>query len=315
MLAIPAASLLPKAISFAFNSMASDAFAKRANELLGRSEVTDGAFTLFTAMATYPISSFLCTMLLVVVVSAVYSTFRVQPKTVPLLTTAPAIAPLVPESLAANVSKELIASAPRLRIDYTPGFIGKLILRNDTLRSPAINVRFGTLRSMELYESDYALNIIPSALSPIDHEHPVECTLYGASNKGADTTNLEEIIARGSSGTLDSVVVDYDDSEGNEFSRRFDLTRNLDGSIAWNPHPVTLRGAVKELKPERKSLVELHQKLTYTRDYDKQKSDAQKYLNLRTVFRNAVPELKVVGKCLLLMEDCDLIIKSVFWNN
>jgi len=154
----------------------------------------------------------------------------------------------------------LLGKAPAIRIDYIGGTVGTLILKNDR-DSPAIIRRVGNLISREEYESSYALSVSPEVIPQVEKGHPVECKVYGVSSPGASSTSLEAVLRGGNEYSIDSVLIDYDDCDGNQFSRLFLLTRNTDDSVVFVPEPVALRGHSKFLAPQMQNLFNLRHEL------------------------------------------------------
>jgi hypothetical protein len=158
----------------------------------------------------------------------------------------------------------LLASAPAIRIDYISGTIAKLVLKNDR-DSPAIIRQVGKLISREEYGSDYTVNLTPSVPPQVEKGNPVECKIYGLSSPRANVTSLENVLRTGSSDSLDYIVIDYDDCDGNQFSRLFLLTRNSDGSIVFVPDPIALRGRTNIPAPKPQSLFSLRHQLAVSK--------------------------------------------------
>jgi hypothetical protein len=157
----------------------------------------------------------------------------------------------------------LLDKAPAIRVEYTSGAEGKpgtLTLKNDR-DSPAIIRQIGKLVSREEYESDYTLTVIPAVPPQVEKGNPVECKVYGVVSAGATSMSLENVLRRGSEHGIDSVLIDYDDCDGNQFSRLFHLIRNSDGSIVFTPNPVALRGRSVVATPTVQSLFSLRQEL------------------------------------------------------
>lgn len=77
---------------------------------------------------------------------------------------------------------------------------------------------------------------------------------------------------------VDSVIIDYDDDHGNEFSRRFDLKRNQDNSIAWVPaSEITLRGQATLPEPEPRNLADLRHDLYLASKFEDEHSAAVQF--------------------------------------
>ncbi len=156
-------------------------------------------------------------------------------------------------------------TAPRLLVYYVDsGRHGQLMFKSD---KPTIIRGVGPLVSAERYGSQHEFSLSPSTPPPVDKDGPVECKIYGlrrptyAGMYSPDICSLLELLGRGSPQTVDSVVIDYDDEDGNEFSRRFALTRGEDNSIAWIPDPINLRGQTQTVEPSVQELMDLRHKL------------------------------------------------------
>jgi hypothetical protein len=126
--------------------------------------------------------------------------------------------------------------------------------------------------SSERYEGIYTIDLLPSIIPPISFGNPVECM-------EVSRVGLAEVLRAGAQKTVDSVVIDYDDSQNNQYSRRFTLTRNVDKdeSIAWIPGPICLRGKTQTPQPEVQSIIELREKLDRAALYPKTQQAAQQY--------------------------------------
>jgi len=213
-----------------------------------------------------------------------------------------------------------LRAAPSIRIDYVSEHIDRLIFKNDR-NIPAVVRRVGNLISKERYESEYELTLIPSTLPPVDATNPIECKLYNLSNPSIGKSSLDEALKGGTPQSLDSVVIDYDDCDGNEFSRRFILTRNADGTVAWIPDPVCLRGQTQSPVPGVQDLAKLRRNLSLAAAYPHEHEAAQQYARqLEEEIRNNTKQkaqfserlatlketashLQLAGKLALLAED------------
>lgn len=149
--------------------------------------------------------------------------------------------------------------APSLMVDFVKeGKLSKLRFKNDKPRSrSAIIDKIRPVISSELYESVNQLELLPSIpIAPISFGSPIECV---------DVSPLPLALAldEGSPKTMDSVVIDYDDSDGNQFSRQFTLTRTVDLTerIGWNPGPICVRGGARTPALPIQSLAELREEL------------------------------------------------------
>jgi hypothetical protein len=201
---------------------------------------------------------------------------------------------VAPETLA------LLKDAPAIRVEYfagTEATAGKLILKNDR-DSPAIIRQFGKLISREQYASEYALTIIPAVPPQVEKGNPVECKMYGVVSSGATSTSLEALIQSGTENTIDVISIDYDDCDGNQFSRLFLLTRNADGSIVFVPEPIALRGQIEPHAPKAQDLSVLRHELGLS-----------KYLQRRAAeVRGSAPkDLTRAGRLLQLADEAGAV--------
>ncbi|SPE35760.1 hypothetical protein SBA3_2300021 [Candidatus Sulfopaludibacter sp. SbA3] len=128
--------------------------------------------------------------------------------------------------------------------------------------------------SSERYEAAQQIDLLPGIIPPISFGNPVECS-------EVSQVSLIEVLREGTEKTMDSVVIDYDDSHNHQYSRQFTLTRNLDmrESIAWIPGPICLRGQVQTPVPSVESLGDLREKLRMARAFPIEQQAAQQYLS------------------------------------
>jgi hypothetical protein len=179
----------------------------------------------------------------------------------------------LPSTTAANV----LTTAPRLRVDYVnSGQKGALVFKSD---KPSTVRSINPLLVRERFEAGYNFSCIPAPPFSVDVNSSVECKMYGLSQQNApDIHSLADVLRGGSQQSLDSVVIDYDDDHGNAFSRRFDLSRGQDDSIAWIPSPsVDFRGQTRIPDPDWQNLGELRYKLLLASKYHDEHSAAQQY--------------------------------------
>lgn len=164
----------------------------------------------------------------------------------------------------------LMGPPPAIRVEYASGKVGKLTLKNDS-RTPAIVRHIGKLVSEERYVSEYELNIVPQTPPPIEFGSPVECSVHGVTGpiigNIAVIGSLEETLKGGSAETSNHVVIDFDDMEGNGFSRVFSLKRNQDDSVSWIPDTVVPKGSATAPRPGVKALAVLRQHLLLAENF------------------------------------------------
>jgi len=101
------------------------------------------------------------------------------------------------------------------------------------------------------------MTLLKTVFPLLEKGRPFECEVSGIGPEGA---NLEAILAEGRN-SCDSVVVDYDDSSGGEFSRQFILHSNADGSVVWTAGDIKQRGPIEEPTPVKGNLIELRRKM------------------------------------------------------
>ena len=230
------------------------------------------------------------------------------------LTTADSVPPIPDTSEAAQLERTaaLLASAPRVRVDYVKtGQKGALLFKTD---KPSI-VRFvRPLVSRERYESEHDFSLIPGPPLVIDPSGVAESKIYGLRQTGSpDVRSLIDILRTSTRRSVESVVIEYDDDHGNSFSRRFDLTRNQDDSITWVPDPsITLSG--HEITPEAapSDLAELRHEVYLATKFQETyeawqtcsrqlETENQRLLKLRTSYSNVLQAAKVS----LLVQDAE----------
>jgi hypothetical protein len=158
------------------------------------------------------------------------------------------------------------SDAPRVLVEFSEANPGHNLVFISDKRAIVRNV--GDLRSAERYESNHEFSLSPATIPVLDKDRPVKCKMLGMRQRRADSglyapdiRSLVEVLRDGTPQSEDSVVIDYDDEDGNQFSRRFFLTRNQDDSVAWIPDPVVLRGNVRAQEVHSLDLVELRQKV------------------------------------------------------
>lgn len=81
--------------------------------------------------------------------------------------------------------------------------------------------------------------LIPENISVIEGGGEQECQMFVYYGNGI--TVLADILDKAPPDAIHSVVIDYNDSDGNSLSRTFKLTFNLDRTVSWMPGPVRQR--------------------------------------------------------------------------
>jgi hypothetical protein len=168
------------------------------------------------------------------------------------------------------VTDDALKKAPSLLVhSVRKDNLGKFVFSIETGPS-AIICRVWPLVSRERYEGSYPIDFIPGTIPPVSSGMPVECTEISS-------VTVSEILRRGTLKTSDTVVIDYDDSQGNKFSRFFTLTQGMEGTVAWIPGPICLRDRTLVPDPEVQGIVELREKLERAQLYPKAQQAAQQY--------------------------------------
>ncbi len=210
-----------------------------------------------------------------------------------------------------------IRTAPRLQVDFSKsGQHHWLVFKSDKI---AFVRKVGPLVSRERYESKHDFTLVPSTPPRIDPGAAVQCRISGLRQVDSpDIRSLLDFLRSGNNEGVDSVVVDYGDDHGNEFSRRFDLTRNQDDSVAWIPEPVVhLRDQVQIPEPEWKNLADLRYSLALAERFPEEQkaalqygqrveSDKQRLIKLRASYSNFLLSAKVS----LLAEDAASLLSE-----
>ena len=90
---------------------------------------------------------------------------------------------------------------------------------------------------------------------------------------------LVDILRHSSPEGSASVLLDFRDSDDQEFSRRFTVHRNADDSIAWIPGPVTPKGHAQKPQPGIGNLARLRARLSLADKFPDEQKAAHQYLN------------------------------------
>ncbi len=142
--------------------------------------------------------------------------------------------------------------------------------------------------SKDRYESEHEFSLNPSVLPLIDKNKPAKCKILGLKQRPLhgtyfiDSRALLDVLDQKTSRSDDSVVIDYDDEDGNEFSRRFVLTHNQNRGVSWIPDPVSLRGKTQSPTPEAQDLVILRHKLGLATAFQREQQTAEELRNENT---------------------------------
>ena len=220
-------------------------------------------------------------------------------------------------------AKAVLSDAPSVFMEYSdqPNGAAKLVLRNERPRvanHPVIR----SLVSKDVYEAVYRFCTTPEVLPAIHAGTPVECELRSVTDPHTKTgRSLSDVLATATPGSVDTVVIDYDDSDGNEFSRVFALTRNSDGTVTWSGGPVQLRNQLEMPVPWVQDLAELRFRLVLANGWHKEHMAAEQYAKQlqdetararemekiivanRATMQAATRDLMLAGKLLLLAEN------------
>ncbi len=146
----------------------------------------------------------------------------------------------------------------------------KIIFANREQRTQATIRKVGPLVSQELFRGEYPIALLQSVFPPLEAGSPIECEISGV---GGST--LEDVLEAGGPASCDTVVVDYADDRGGEWSREFTLHKNMNGSIVWTPSQIEPRDKTRTPTPPAQSIVELRRRLTLADAFPRAQSDAQ----------------------------------------
>jgi hypothetical protein len=179
----------------------------------------------------------------------------------------------------AHAESELIAVAPSVFVHHIRESDGreKLSFSNERPRA-AVNAKLGPLCSAQFYEAEYKLDISPNTLPPIQNAKSVECVLYDF---------LTQRLADGTSETSDTVLLDYDDSDGHQFSRLFSLTVGITGTVTWSPGPIRKRGTIEIPPPRAQDLEALRDKLKLAAGWQNEHAASEQYARELQIERSA----------------------------
>jgi hypothetical protein len=220
-------------------------------------------------------------------------------------------------------SKELI-NAPRVLVELAGvnpqrADMGYLVFISD---KRAIIRNVGDLHSAERYESNHEFSLNPARIPVVDKDRPVQCRILSLQQRrtapslyAPDIRALADILRDGTPQSEDSVVIDYDDEDGHQFSRRFALTRNQDDSVAWIPDPVVMRGNTRVPEPANLDLAAFRHKLHLASKFLDEQRAAQQFgrqleterhrlTKLRTTYSNVL----IAAKASLLAEDAEKLL-------
>ena len=98
--------------------------------------------------------------------------------------------------------------------------------------------------SKERHEGEYALQMIPSVIPPIDSRREVRHKLAFVADCSDRNAPLHQVLQWASPEASDSILIDYE-YLGREYSRLFILTRDERGNVVFSPMPSTRRGESK----------------------------------------------------------------------
>jgi hypothetical protein len=184
-------------------------------------------------------------------------------------------APLAPAEL--DVTR-IPGDAPNPLIEYRSSITRhELIVTNDKQRA-VIAPKLRPLICREQYESEYEIQTIPGVL-PAVAGRPITCQISGLKDPHTNSwTPLVEVLRRAVPEGGAWVVLDFKDSDDNEFSRQFTLHRNTDDSVTWIPGPISARGACKISSIETGDLAKLRARLVLADGYHDTKAAADQWL-------------------------------------
>ena len=154
---------------------------------------------------------------------------------------------------------------PDLRVDYRKPGVGvsrpTLVFRVRS-GSPTTIKKVGPLVSEEAYRTENDFILLQEMIPEIELNQPVECQISSLRNPASgDLASLQEVLEQGGPNVSDSAVIEYTAGE-QDFSRRFFLYKNADGSIVWTtenrqPGPMDLRILRRKLHLLRKAIPDL----------------------------------------------------------
>jgi hypothetical protein len=264
-----------------------DTFKQTVRAIAGRNEVSSGMYQLLGIAASNPVSACLLLTMIVVCSAALYSAVQAKRSVAVLPVTGAGI----------EVARPIndLKDAPSILITYvkSPDGRRRLIFSNERSRAALVR-KISAITFREIHEAGYKMNIIPTVIQPVEMGVPVRCEVLGARNPDTRTTSpLEDIFRHSTMGGSASLVLDYDDTDGKQFSRQFHLARGSDDSVAFVPDPVVYRGQFKAPVPAAQNLAELHLRLDRAERYPTEHAAAEQYaraLEAETKHRQAAEQ-------------------------
>jgi hypothetical protein len=203
-----------------------------------------------------------------------------------------------------------VKNAPRLQIDFAKtGLVHNLAFKSDKVTFVR---KVRPLVSGERYRSEHEFTLIPSTLPRIDPGASVESRIYGLRQSGSsDIRSLLDILSGGSEGTVDSVIIDYDDDHGHRFSRRFDLTRNQDDTVAWIPEPmVHPLGEASIPDAEFKDLADLRHRVALAARFPEEEKAALQFGQRVEQEKQRLTRLRATLSGVLLAAKLNLLVET-----
>jgi len=162
-------------------------------------------------------------------------------------------------------SAEVSRDAPSLLIQY-----GKqqhkniLILSNEKARAAVVQ-QFHAIRHRETYQAELEM-VLSKATPQVTSHVPVKCELFGVRDPETRTSMpLEDALRDARLDANISLVVDYDSSDGEKFSRQFHLRRDMDDTVTFAPGPVLHRDTCADQAVKPQSLTALNIRLNLLR--------------------------------------------------
>lgn len=184
-----------------------------------------------------------------------------------------------------------LKDAPALLVSYrrSPGGKTQLILSNEKSRTALVQ-RIGAIHGTEAFAAYYGMTVVPST-PHVPMGGSVSCELSGVANPyEGGTQALEDVLRNFSREGSASVVIDFNDADGREFSQQFRLKREANDSVIFNPDPVVMKGRMRAPPIGRQDLAALHFKLRLLSD--------------------ARGKLEQVGRLLHLADQVELLTQS-----
>lgn len=140
-----------------------------------------------------------------------------------------------------QLDTSLIALAPRFIVSYRKTTDWERLSFLNEGKRAAINTKPGALVHKELSTNRvHEITMTPAAIPTILSGATGEGKIMAEESPGHGT-KLIDIIRKGAPDSIDTVVLTFEDGERHKFEQQFELTRQTDDSIRWDPGPVRLQ--------------------------------------------------------------------------